>query len=75
MSKTISEIIKSCEDDGYYCGGVLAEEIERMSNEEVQAFCKGVLDLQHHRDTTVGLWATDVPALVEDPKNVLFRIK
>lgn len=32
-------------------------------------------DLQHHKDTTVGLYATDQPQLVYDPKKVLFEIK
>lgn len=31
--------------------------------------------LEHHRDTTVGLWATDRPDLITDPKNILFEIK
>ena len=32
-------------------------------------------ELQHHRDITVGLWATDRPDLIEDPKKLLFEIK
>jgi hypothetical protein len=32
-------------------------------------------DLQHHKDTTVGLWATDRPDLIDDPKKLLFEIK
>jgi len=31
--------------------------------------------LEHHKDTTVGLWATDNPKLINDPKNMLFEIK
>ena len=31
--------------------------------------------LQHHKDTTVGLYATDRPDLIHDPKKVMFRIK
>lgn len=31
-------------------------------------------DLQSHRDTTIGLWATDRPDLIEDPKKVMFEI-
>jgi hypothetical protein len=30
--------------------------------------------LEHHESTTVGLWATDRPDLVEDPKGVMFQI-
>ena len=32
-------------------------------------------DLQHHRDTTIGLWATDRPDLIHDPKKIMFIIK
>lgn len=31
-------------------------------------------DLQHHKDTTVGLWATDRPDLIEDPQKMMFQI-
>ena len=34
-----------------------------------------IKSLEHHRDTTVGLWATDRPDLIEDPKNIMFEIK
>lgn len=30
--------------------------------------------LMHHKDTTVGLWATDRPDLIYDPKLLLFQI-
>lgn len=30
--------------------------------------------LEHHKTTTVGLYATDRPDLIEDPKNIMFRI-
>ena len=30
--------------------------------------------LEHHRDTTIGLFATDRPDLISDPKKVLFKI-
>jgi hypothetical protein len=32
-------------------------------------------ELQHHRDTTIGLWATDRPDLVSDPKAIMFQLK
>ena len=32
-------------------------------------------ELQHYRDTTVGLWATDRPDLIEDPKGIMFRLE
>ena len=31
--------------------------------------------LQHHKDTTIGLWATDKPEDIIDTKNYLFEIK
>ena len=31
--------------------------------------------LEHHKATTVGLWATDRPDLIDDPKELLFEIK
>ncbi len=31
--------------------------------------------LEHHHATTVGLWATDRPDLINDPENLLFEIK
>jgi len=30
--------------------------------------------LQHHRATTVGLWATDRLDLIKDPENIMFKI-
>lgn len=34
-----------------------------------------IKDLEHHRDTTVGLWATDRPDLIYDFNETLFRIQ
>lgn len=34
-----------------------------------------VKNLEHHKATTVGLWATDRPDLIDDPKKLLFEIK
>jgi hypothetical protein len=34
-----------------------------------------VKNLEHHKATTVGLWATDRPDLINDPKKLLFEIK
>ena len=34
-----------------------------------------VKNLEHHKTTTVGLWATDRPDLIDDPKKLLFEIK
>ena len=33
-----------------------------------------VRSLEHHQATTVGLWATDRPDLIDDPKKLLFEI-
>lgn len=40
--------------------------IGEMSEDDVNEFCREILNLQHHKDTTVGLWATD-----KDPCNAL----
>lgn len=32
-------------------------------------------DLKHHKNTTVGLWATDRPDLISDSQKVMFQIK
>ena len=32
-------------------------------------------ELEHYKDTTVGLYATDRPDLVVDEKNVMFQLK
>ena len=34
-----------------------------------------IKNLEHHKATTVGLWATDRPDLIDDPKKILFEIK
>ncbi len=34
-----------------------------------------VKNLEHHKETTVGLWATDRPDLIDDPEKLLFEIK
>ena len=39
--------------------------------EEAEQYIK---QLEHYRDATIGLWATDRPDLVKDPKEVMFRI-
>lgn len=33
-----------------------------------------VRELRHHKTTTTGLWATDKPEEVEDPKGLLFQL-
>jgi len=34
-----------------------------------------IKELQHYKDTTVGLWATDRPDLIQDTKKILFQLK
>jgi len=45
-----------------------------MAESDVWAIEHAVKSLLHHETTTVGLWATDRPDLIDDPKNVLFQI-
>lgn len=48
------------------------EAIERVLDEYAQQVSR---KLEHHKDATVGLWATDRPDLIKDPQGVLFRIE
>ena len=41
----------------------------------VQESSEMINKLKHHKTTTVGLWATDRPDLLDDPKKLLFEIK
>ena len=34
-----------------------------------------IAELKHHKDSTCGLWATDRPDLISDPKKIMFEIK
>lgn len=43
--------------------------------EDVIELQQKVKELTHYRDTTVNLWATDRPDLVEDPKKILFKLE
>ena len=53
--------------------GILTrQQVHDIINEYVQQASK---KLEHHKNTTVGLWATDRPELVKDPQGVLFRIE
>lgn len=42
---------------------------------EAQKIVDELKRLQHYRDSTVGLWATDRPDKVSDPDGVLFQLK
>lgn len=34
-----------------------------------------IKELQHYKDTTIGLYATDRPDLIKDEKGLLFQLK
>ena len=53
--------------------GLRTLRIEDVS-EDVLELHDEVERLQHHEASTVGLWATDRPDLVDDPKGVMFQI-
>jgi len=47
------------------------------SKEEYLQYLKDIgyiKKLEHHKDTTVGLWATDRPDLIKDEKGIMFQI-
>jgi len=53
------------------------EGITTLSTNAVTQFEKEHKDLQHHKDTTLGLWATDRPDLIpkELKEKIFFQIK
>jgi len=46
----------------------------KMAESDVWAIEQAVKSLIHHESTTVGLWATDRPDLIDDPKGIMFQI-
>lgn len=42
---------------------------------KIEVLNRRLRTLQHHHDTTVGLWATDRPDKVTAPDDLLFEIK
>lgn len=44
------------------------------NREAMQKILGSYKALQHHYDTTMGMWCTDVPERVYDPTNVMFRL-
>lgn len=73
--RSAQQIIESCREGDYYLRTGLADTIERMSSNEMQAFCKEIMSLIHHKDTTVGLWATDKPEAIINNQDSFFQIK
>jgi len=54
-----------------YISGQFSSKLEKQSEIKEQNIA-----LLHHKDTTVGLWATDRPDLIPDEiKNVFFQIE
>ncbi len=51
----------------------LEAEKERLK-QQIVGYKVTLEDLQHYKDTTVGLWATDRPDLINDPENILFQL-
>lgn len=41
---------------------------------ECQSLMDYISELEHYRDTTIGLYATDSPELIDDPQEVLFEL-
>jgi len=46
-----------------------------LTANEAQKIVDELKHLQHYKDSTIGLWATDRPDKVNDPDGVLFRLK
>lgn len=62
-----NKMIASIGDD-VSCKSIYIDEINKLIEK------LNVKKLQHHKDTTLGLWATDKPELINDPKKLLFKI-
>ena len=72
--KLLGKIIYAIEKDNSFLDGFKESESDEMYK-LLMSLPDVIKDLQHHKDTTIGLWATDRPDLIEDPKSVLFEIK
>jgi len=46
-----------------------------LTANEAQRVVDTLEHLQHYRDSTIGLWATDRPDKIIDPEGVLFQLK
>ena|GEM_PF-6974031 len=46
---------------------------DNISNEQFNRFCREIAHLNERFDTTIGLFATDRPDLIED-KNLMFEL-
>jgi len=55
----------------YVFGEFKMYELEKVT----QILLETIQELEHYKATTLGLYATDRPDLVEDKQNVLFEIK
>ena len=55
----------------YIFGEFKVAELEKVT----QILLETIQELEHYKATTLGLYATDRPDLVEDKQNVLFEIK
>jgi hypothetical protein len=42
---------------------------------DYEKYQRKIDELQYFKDSTIGLWATDRPDLIKDPKKVMFEIK
>ncbi len=65
MTKTLGQFAEELHEAVQY--GASTSDIMQMVTEWISP-------LQHYQDSTVGLWATDRPDLVDDPKQLMFRL-
>jgi hypothetical protein len=45
-----------------------------ISKNKYKKYKKQIKELQHFKDTVIGLWATDRPDLIDDPEKIMFQI-
>lgn len=72
--KLLNEIIYAIEKNHDFLDGFNEEESDKMYN-FIMKLPELIKELEHHKHTTVGLWATDRPELIKNYKSLLFEIK
>jgi len=74
MERISIKTVQRCQvsDDSYSKDWFIKVLLDKMSQEEFNKFCKEICHLNEHYDSTVGLFATDRPDIVNH--DLLFEI-
>jgi len=60
MGTIAIELLQQCKLKDKY---LFADLIRNLSEEQLEGFCKEILHLRHHYDTTLGAYCTNQPAV------------